>query len=139
VEPGPSLLSQYGVVGVIASIFAAVIVFLFKQLREEAKARIEDHKKIAEERAKHDVEREALRTEFERKHRELVEVLTQDLRDEHKANRAHEDEVRKEFAELMETVSAEAAKSSDAIVSVLNKFYDRWVGPGPGPGSRRRG
>jgi hypothetical protein len=128
-EPTPSALAQYGPVGVIAAIFAAVIVVLFKQLRSEARDRIDDHKKFAESQAKTDTQIETLRTEYERKHREVVEGYAQTMREERKANRAHEDEVRKEFAELMETVSAEAAKSSDAVVAVLNKFYDRFVGP----------
>jgi hypothetical protein len=128
-EPSPSALAQYGPVGVIAAIFAAVIVALFKQLRGETRDRIEDHKKSAESQAKHDVQIETLRADYERKHREVAEGYAQALREEREGNRAHEDEVRKEFAELMETVSAEAAKSSDAVVAVLNKFYDRFVGP----------
>jgi len=124
-----SALSQYGPIGLVASIFALVIVVLFKQLRDEAKARIEDHKKHAEEQAKALVRDEALRGEYERKHREIVESYAQALREERESNREREDLVRREFAELMETVSAKAAESSDAVVTVLSKFYDRFVGP----------
>ena len=41
----------------------------------------------------------------------------------------HEDEVRKDFAEIMERVAAENSKSNDALVAMLNKFYERFVGP----------
>lgn len=124
------MLSQYGPVGVIAAIFAAVIVVLWKQHRDEVKARIEDHKQQAGVQAKHDVQIETLRTEYERKHREVVEGYAKALREERDGNRKHEDLVRREFAELMEAISAEAGRSSDAVVTVLNKFYDRFIGPG---------
>lgn len=116
---------QYGVLGVVCLIFAYAIIHLFKTIRADAKAQAEERDKWADER-------EAMRVEHERKHRELVESYTQALRAERDGNRGHEDEVRREFAELMERVSTETGKASDALVSMLQKFYDRLVGPARG-------
>lgn len=125
-----SALSQYGPIGLIAAMFATVIVILFKQLREETAARIADQKAQAEERTKSALEQEKLRTEYERKHRELVEDYAKTLRDERDQNREHEDAARQEFAELMEKVATESGKASEALVAMLQKFYERFVGPG---------
>lgn len=113
---------QYGVLGVVALVFAYAIVHLFKAMRTDTKA-------MEAERTKWGVERETIRTEFERKHRELVEDYAEALQKERDSNRAHEDLVRKEFAELMEQVADEGGKSSQALVDMMQKFYDRFVGP----------
>ncbi len=134
---------QYGVLGVVALAFAVAIVHLWRTLREDAKQRLEDAaaretERLAwvEERAeiRGELERKEadLRAEYERKHRELVDHYTQLVRNEHRENREHEDRVRSEFAEIMERVSAEANKSSDALVNMLQKFYERFVGPSRG-------
>lgn len=113
---------QYGVLGVVALIFAYAIVHLFKAMRTDTKG-------MEAERTKWGVERETIRTEFERKHREVVEDYAEALEKERDSNRAHEDLVRKEFAELMEQVADESGKSSQALVDMMQKFYDRLVGP----------
>lgn len=120
---------QYGVLGVVATVFGYAIIHLFRALRadqQEARAAVAAREK---ERADWAVEREAIRGEYERKHRDLVEGFTQALREERDANRQHEDTVRREFSELMEQISAESSESAEAIVRILNKFYDRFVGP----------
>ena len=124
-DPTPAAQStafQYGVLGVVALIFAYAIVHLFRTMRADLKA-------MEEERGKWRTEREALRTEYERKHRELVESFAQAVREERDTNRAHEDQVRKEFAELMERIATESGRASQALVAAMEKFYDRLVGP----------
>jgi len=142
-ESGSSFTSQawqYGVLGIVALVFGYAIIHLFRALRADQAANRAADKERERERAEWAIERkqrelaegarnEQLRAEYERKHRELAEGFTQALREERDANREHEDGVRREFAELMETISAEAAKSSAAIVEVMSKFYDRLVGP----------
>lgn len=134
---------QYGVLGVVALAFAFAIIQLFKTIRADHAAAKADMKAMDEERLRWAVERETLRTEFERKHREVVETYTETareeretyteaLREERDSNRAHEDLVRKEFADLMERVAMEGGKSSQALVDTLQKFYDRFVGPSRG-------
>lgn len=113
---------QYGVLGVVALVFAYAIVHLFKAMRTDTKA-------MEAERTKWGVEREALRTEFERKHREVVEDYCERLEKSRDSNRVHEDLVRKEFAELMEQVAEEGGQSAQALVDMMQKLLDRLVGP----------
>jgi len=116
---------QYGVLGVVALVFAYAIVHLFKAMRTDTKAMETERKNWA-------VERETMRTEFERKHREVVEDYAAALEKERDSNRVHEDLVRKEFAELMEQVAQESGQSSQALVDMMQKLLDRIVGPSRG-------
>ena len=70
-----------------------------------------------------------MRAEYERKHRELVEWHSNAVREERESNREHEELVRREFSELMERVAVESGKTSQALVDMMQKFYDRFVGP----------
>lgn len=120
---------QYGPLGVAVFVFACVIAYLFKLLMNKStrdEKRAEDN---AKERAGWDVERERLRAEYEERHRELIDGYAKDLLAERNSNRAHEDLVRKEFTDLMERLSDDNVKSSEQVVSVLQKFHDRFVGP----------
>lgn len=118
---------QYGVLGVVAVVFGYAIIHLFRALRadqREARAEVAARER---ERAEWMVEREALRHEYERKHRELASDFADSLRQERDNSRDHEDAVRKEFSDLMERISSESAQSADATVAILSKFYDRFV------------
>jgi len=134
---------QYGVLGVVALAFAYAIVHLWRSLREESKLRAEEAKAREAERAEWAAreqrlrqelaQKEAdLRAEYERKHREVVDQYAQLARNERRESREHEDRVRAEFAGIMERVSADANKASDALINVLQKFYERFVGPSRG-------
>jgi len=120
---------QYGVLGIVALAFAYAIVHLFKMMRTDYASSKDDAKAMVKERGEWAVEREAMRTEYERKHRELVEWYAESVSEEREANRAHEELVRKEFAELMERVAAENGRSAQALVDMMQTFYDRFVGP----------
>lgn len=131
---------QYGVLGVVALAFAFAIIQLFKMMRADHAAAKTDAAVMEKERGKWAVEREALRAEYERKHREVVEqyaerlredreICAQSMREERDINRAHEDLLRKEFSDQMERVAVEGGKASQAIVDLMQKFYERLVGP----------
>jgi flagellar biosynthesis/type III secretory pathway M-ring protein FliF/YscJ len=120
---------QYGVLGVIALAFAYAIIHLFKALRADAAERLAAERAMEKERSTWATEREEIRTEFEEKHRLLVEAYNKAITTDREESRKHEDQVRKEFAEIMERVAEESSKSSDAVVEILRKFYDRFVGP----------
>lgn len=128
-QTATSTAVQYGVLGVVALAFAFAIIHLFKAMRNDHAAAKADEKAMEKERGQWAVEREAMRTEYERKHRELVESYVDESREERAANRAHEELVRKEFAELMERVAAESGRLSQALVEMMQKFYDCFVGP----------
>lgn len=138
---------QYGLLGIAAFTFAAVIVYLFKfynkrerrwdderkAFEEERRlwARKEEKWEADEEKREKDLEAAQLRlrSEYEEKHRALVVQYAQAVKEERDANRLHEDGVRRELGEMMEAVSDKAAESSQALVDLLQKFYDRFVGP----------
>lgn len=133
---------QYGVLGVVALAFALAIVHLWRAMREDHKERAAEAKSREAERAewaaremrlRQELEtKEAdLRAEYERKHREVVDHYAQLAKAERREGREHEDRAREEFAEIMERVSVEHGKMSDALVNILQKFYERFVGPRP--------
>lgn len=119
---------------------ATVVAYLFKRYErrddrreraivEERKAMDAERAAWAIERQKWNAEREALRADFEEKHAELSARYAAALRDDHRAAIEHEDEVRADFAAIMDRVAQEAGKSSQALVDMLQKFHDRFVGP----------
>jgi Asp-tRNA(Asn)/Glu-tRNA(Gln) amidotransferase A subunit family amidase len=120
---------QYGVLGIVALGFAIAIVHLFRALRAEA-ARAEENGKAQErERAAWTIKERQLEADYERRVREQIELHSEQLRAVFDASREREDQIRIEFAEIMERVEAEATKTSDRLVEMLQKFYDRFVGP----------
>lgn len=139
-EAIPQQAWQYGAIGVVAVVFALAVVYLFKYSVKRDRVHEKERAQIIVERASWATERariesgqearlEALHAEYEEKYREIADRAASDMHDERGANRAHEDAIRHESAELMEGVSAEAGKSAQALVELLQKFYDRFVGP----------
>jgi hypothetical protein len=142
VEAIPAPAWQYGVLGVVAFVFGVAIVWLWRSYLKLADTRTNELKVITDERSGWTAERKALadanenavaelRAEYEEKHRQILEHYTDALKEDRDAAREHEDLVRREFGELMEEVSTRAHDSSKSIVEILNKFYDRFVGPRP--------
>lgn len=142
---------KYGILGIAVFVFAGTIMYLFRLLTTAQNARVlqcdsEKKERIAEregwilerskfeiERQSWELERETMRAGFESKHRDVAEKFGREIRELNKDALDREDAVRREFADLMESVSQRAEKTSEANVAVLNKLYDRFVGP------RRRG
>ncbi len=138
---------QYGVLGVVALAFAWAIVHLWRATRTDAQSAVEREKAFEKERSEwrvreaklldeitkrdDDLDRKEvdIRAEYERKHRELVDHYAQLARNERQENRTHEDRVRNEFGEIVEGIEVEARKSADALVALMQKFYERFVGP----------
>jgi hypothetical protein len=140
-----------GLLIIAVTTLASVVVYLFKLLLAQSKeskstdaAIIKEREGWSAERAKlaHDAQLERqrlalefemkeqeLRADYEKRHREIIERYDAIARNDSKRMLEHEDEVRKDFADIMERVSAEDSKSNDAMVQLLNKFYDRLVGP----------
>lgn len=119
---------QYGVLGVVALAFAYAIIHLFRALRAQTKSNEDAHAQMAKERQDFAIERTSwtrrevdIRFEYEKRHRELVQ-------DYAKQNRDLVEAEREAFAELMAQVQASAEKQSSALVSTMEKFYDRFLG-----------
>lgn len=132
---------QYGVLGIVALVFGYAVVHLFRALQAAYERNATAEKARETERSdwtkrelllRQELEtKEAdLRAEYERKHREVIDHYAQLAKAERRENREHEDRAREEFSEIMEKVSADANKSTDALVNMLQKFYERFVGPG---------
>lgn len=139
-EKAASAAFQYGAVGVIALVFAIAIVILWRHLlrREDrldgerelmVKERASWEAREIQIRAEGDAKLLKLREEFQAKSTALTEKFAQDLRALFEAQQRREDAARREFAEIMEDVSKQATESSQALVTMLQKFYDRFVGP----------
>lgn len=119
---------------------ASVVAFLFRMMmkRDTSKDKrlaqgeqnlAEERKAIAVRDQQWETRMEKLRADYEMKNRELAEKYAEDLKSLYDDNRVHEDAARKEFADILENVSAKAGESSQAIVNMLDKFYERFVGP----------
>lgn len=122
-----------GALAAVVVTLASVVAYLFKRYErrddKREKAIVDERAAMDRERASWAVERERLRADYEARNAELSETYATALRQEHKDARDHEDEVRADFAAIMERVEAEASQSSRALVDMLQKFYERFVGP----------
>lgn len=123
---------------------AAVIAYLFKlyvdQSKESRAAEISmvkerdgwtlERAKTADEHAS-ELERIELemQREFEKRKNEMLCEHDAARRRESEIFRAHEDQVRKEFAAIMERVAEQAEKSSEAQVQLMQKMFERFTGP----------
>lgn len=134
---------QYGVLGIVALAFAWAVVMLWKASRTDAVERTNERTAMEKERGEW-AQRELgwraelarkeseIRAEYEHKHREVIDHYAQLARREREEHLRNLDRAREEFSEIMEKVSADASKSADALVNVLQKFFERFVGPGRG-------
>jgi len=113
---------QFGILGIVALVFAYVIVALYR--RSEAK-----EEKINADRIAWAAKEQALRTEHEAKHVAVLVEYAKTLDELREAGQVREDMIRKEFSDLMEHIAEEATKTSNATIEVLHKFYDRILGP----------
>lgn len=89
-----------------------------------------DHKvDIAKLEAAFELKELSLVAAQEKKFRELVEQYDSIARRDSEAHLKHLDSARKDFADLMERIAAEHGKSSDALVQLMQKMYERFAGP----------
>ncbi len=108
---------------------AGVVVFLFRRSDKRDRHHEAATKEHVEEQAAKDIKLEALRAEYEAKFAELAEKYAEELATERDASRDREDMIRREFAEMMEAVEAEASKTFEALHALLTKIYERFIGP----------
>lgn len=130
--PDPVPTSLVAVLIIAVTALAGVIVYLWRhyanQEKDREKERLKREVDFANERAgwaaerakleaRSDVVRDEIEAEYEAKFREVLE-----------ASRKHEDEIRRDFARNIDVIAAQANASTDKIVTVLDKFYERYVG-----------
>jgi len=118
---------------------AGTIAFLFHFFAKERKASATERLRVIEEVAKErqdwavtrvrlEMARNELRTEFEIKHRELVEHNADALRQLYEDAREHEALARREYAANMEVVAEKAREAQAKVGDVLDKIYNRYIG-----------
>jgi len=136
-------LAQLGIVGSLCLVLALVVRQLFKEFKEAIAAKAAGDLACQKERESAAlaqlgernawiVERERLRTELEIKLREQSEKLASQLGDTIKQCREAESATRREFADMLEGMSAEQQKSNTAQVAVIDKLTERIISGGRG-------
>ena len=140
------IVLNYGIIGVVALVFGYVIIALYKKNEARVEKSIELAKEMASERASFALREAALRAEaalrevalrkeLAEEREKLADEFAKDLRELRVQGHAREDQIRREYTELMETVSAEATKQAGAMANVMDKVYDRIISPrAPGRG-----
>ncbi len=131
---------QYGVLGVLALVFALVIRHLYSKREEDNKAAAKEREQLREgmlkREAEHAIQIAKIQADADRQVRDAAEKYAEMLRADVKESRAREDlhlaredRIRGEFSDLMETIASKAAEASDATKQVLDKIYERFIGP----------
>jgi hypothetical protein len=124
-------LLQYGVVGLMCIVFGLVIRYLYNEAREERKAFAERDKKHAEDMVKCaegcKVEKESLRADYEKRHREVIDGYMHQLSVMRATQDKREEDIRRETASLVTKLSESAQEKDEALLAMLNKFYERLI------------
>ncbi len=107
---------------VVIATLSTVVVFLFKRSDRRDKALQKERDAMVAERTEWAKEREKIRAEA------AVEYAKQ-LETAHEAAREREDSIRREFIDVMERSAAEATRAASETTKVLDKIYDRFLGP----------
>lgn len=133
VTQSPEFWQQYGPIGVVALIFLLGIVSLFRLYVKRIDRADDTHRKLTEESLKERADQQRIladtRAEYERKHREIAEQYAAEIRKVYEESRAHEDAVRKQFSDMLTTLASDQARSMGDIARVMDKIYERFVGP----------
>ena len=127
----PTSMVTVLIVAVVA--LSGVIAYLFKFYSKRLSISESDRRQrdeaMAAERAAWSVERtrlegyrDGLRAEYDRHYRDALEKLYAEARE-------HESTARREYAANMEVVADKAAEAMSKVGAVLDKIYDRFIGP----------
>jgi DNA anti-recombination protein RmuC len=122
---------QYGVLGIAVLVFGWVIYHLFNRYERREQVLTAERKEIHEAARNaahaHALERETMRSQHQAALKALAEEYAKTLREDREAMQEREDQIRREFSELMESVAAESSKMAADLTAVLNKIYDRFL------------
>lgn len=129
----PSQWSQHGITGVIAFIFLVGVIALFKMYVSRIDRADETHRKLNEEhireRGEWTRQMAEMRADYEIKHRQVADQYAAELRKHYEDNREHEDAVRKAYSDNLNAIAGDYTQSLAQITRVLDKLYERFVGP----------
>lgn len=129
----PPEVWQYGVLGVVAFGFAFAIVKMFRLSRLDSKRHADREREWALERsdmkATHEKAIIQMDKETEQALKENAESYAMRLEEMRDQYQAREDGIRNEFAVRLERIATEANNAATKQNEVLNKIYERFVGP----------
>lgn len=94
-----------------------------------AKDRTEWEAQLEKERSDGELHEEKLRADHEKHLKEKAESYACELVEMSDKFMAREDAMRKEFGDRVERISAEASRAASEQSKVLEKIYERFVGP----------
>lgn len=118
---------------VAVAALAGVVVYLFKwadgRVTKSEAALATAAEAHAAEVGKHEVREVQIRAECEARLVALTKQHAEALRQDHLDNRVHEDELRKEFINVVATISDQTSKSAEALTEVLGRLHDRFASP----------
>lgn len=107
---------------VVIGALATVVVFLFKRSDRRDKAIQREREDMVKERNEWSKERERLRAEAAEEYAKRLEAAFE-------AAKEREDSIRREFIDVSERSATEAARAASETTKVLDKIYDRFLGP----------
>lgn len=123
--------AQFGVVGLLCILFAVVIYRLYRENRADRKEATDKEKVDAIDLVKcHEacrVEKETLRADYERRHREILEGYSAQMMQFRATSDKREDEIRRETTGMIERLANANKDSSEALVEMLQQFLNKVV------------
>lgn len=140
-----SKLAEYGIVGIIVLVFAYVIIFLYKESKQDQTKMNDERKAMDAERQRWILEREglkaetrtcteackaekeSLKTEYEKRAKENLEGYVHQLMQDRESSKKREDDIRKDSQAFVERISQGARDSNEALVEMLQKVHDKLV------------
>lgn len=135
-----AVIAVIGAAGGIIATLAAAVGYLWRyysrrQSVTEAK-HTNERDAWAQERTAWSVERQRLegfrdqlRAEYESKHNQAATHYAESIRALYDSTLEHENAARREYAANIESVSGTISESMDKIGVVIDKLYDRFIGP----------
>ena len=122
---GPA--SLLGALVIAVSALASVAVYLFLRYDKRNDQIAVERKAMDDERKGWQIERTALRSEYDGKHRELAVGYARELTEQIKIAREESATARREFADTLDGMVEQQQRSSDVQVGVIEKLTDRIV------------
>ncbi len=130
-QSGTSYMVQYGVVGIMCVVFAYIIFYLYRENRVDRREAASNEKNHAAEltacKEQCKTEKEALRADYERRYRELLEGYQAQLVQIRTASDQREDSIRRDMSTMIEKLANSNKESSEALVDMLTQFLQKVV------------
>lgn len=122
---------EYGVVGIVALVFALAVIVLWRHMLARENKMIAEREAMIKERKDWELQEAKIRLECQERINAAQKMQLEQILALQVSAQKREDDVRKEFADMMEIVETKGAEANAAVAAVMQKFYERFVGPRP--------